>query len=201
MLSIWTSLKICCLVKSFYSVCNNLPVPFSNCPARVAQWWACRTHDLVVVSSIPGWGELSFRRIFAALLCRNMLEKHLVALERKVVVVPVWESQETHVLHWSPPPPPPWYDQWRSTPNTTNQPTNFSALWDLIHVLTFLYTKSIVYTGFEIVSTVDNGIVLLGTVHSSVMLHTIDLKLALYHFTKPQNVISGHIQDICRTTA
>ena len=28
--------------------------------ANLCQWWACRTHDLVVVSSIPGWDELSF---------------------------------------------------------------------------------------------------------------------------------------------
>ena len=26
----------------------------------LAQWWACLTRDLVAVSSIPGWGELSF---------------------------------------------------------------------------------------------------------------------------------------------
>ena len=26
-------------------------------PALVAQWWAYRTHDLVVISSKPGWGE------------------------------------------------------------------------------------------------------------------------------------------------
>ena len=44
-------------------------------PARVAQWWACRTHDLVVLSSIPGWGDFSFRRIFASHLCRSMWEK------------------------------------------------------------------------------------------------------------------------------
>ena len=29
-------------------------------PTRVAQWWACLTHDLVVVSLILGWGKLSF---------------------------------------------------------------------------------------------------------------------------------------------
>ena len=54
-------------------------------PARVAQWWACWTHDLVVVSSIAGWGDFSFRRIFASHLCRSMWEKWLVALEKKVV--------------------------------------------------------------------------------------------------------------------
>ena len=42
-----------------------------SCPARVAQWWACRTHDLVVVSSIPGWSDFSF----ASHLCRSMWEK------------------------------------------------------------------------------------------------------------------------------
>ena len=41
-------------------------------PARVAQWWACRNHDLVVVSSIHGWGDFSFRRIFDSHLCRSM---------------------------------------------------------------------------------------------------------------------------------
>ena len=44
-------------------------------PARVAQWWACRTRDLVVVSSIRGWGDFSFRRIFSSHLCRSMWEK------------------------------------------------------------------------------------------------------------------------------
>ena len=55
----------------------NLKVinPFPNRPAWVAQWWACRTHDLVVVSSIPGWGNFSFWRIFASHLCRSMWEK------------------------------------------------------------------------------------------------------------------------------
>ena len=75
---------------------------FTACPARVAQWWACRTHDLVVVSSIPGWGDFSFRRIFTSHLCRSMWEKYLVALERKVVLMLVWESQETHMHHRQP---------------------------------------------------------------------------------------------------
>ena len=99
MLSIWTSLEFCCLVKSasHSSICS--------CPTWVAQRWVCQTHDLVVVCLIPGWGEFSFRRIFASHLCRNMWEKSLVALERKIVLVLVWKSQETHVLHW-----PPWYD-------------------------------------------------------------------------------------------
>ena len=45
------------------------------CPARVAQWWECRTHDLVVLSSIPGWGDFSFRCIFTSNLCRSMWGK------------------------------------------------------------------------------------------------------------------------------
>ena len=45
------------------------------CPARMAQYWVCRTHDLVVVSSIPIWGELSFRHIFTSHLCRSMRGK------------------------------------------------------------------------------------------------------------------------------
>ena len=44
-------------------------------PARVAQWWALRTHDLVVVSLIPGWGNFSFWHIFASHLYRSMWEK------------------------------------------------------------------------------------------------------------------------------
>ena len=44
------------------------------CPAQVAQWWACWTPDLVVVSSIPGWGQLSLRRIFTSHLCWSMWE-------------------------------------------------------------------------------------------------------------------------------
>ena len=42
---------------------------------------------LVVVSSISGWGEVSFQHIFASHLCRSMWEKKSVALERKVVLV------------------------------------------------------------------------------------------------------------------
>ena len=56
LLSIWTGLKI-------------------SCPARVAQWWACRTHDLVVVSARPALGEISFRRILASHLCWSIWEK------------------------------------------------------------------------------------------------------------------------------
>ena len=74
----------------------------STSPAQVAQWWACQTHDLVVVSLIPCWGELSFRCIFA---CRSMWEKQSVALEIEVVLVLVWESLETHGRNR-----PPWYD-------------------------------------------------------------------------------------------
>ena len=40
-------------------------------PACVAQWWVCQTHDLVAVSSIPGWG----RHIFASHHCKSMSEK------------------------------------------------------------------------------------------------------------------------------
>ena len=44
-------------------------------PAQVAQWWACQTHDLVVVSLIPVWGDFSFRHIFTSHLCRSMWNK------------------------------------------------------------------------------------------------------------------------------
>ena len=46
-----------------------------------------------------------FRRIFASHLSWSMCEKQSVALEEKVVLVLVWESQETHVRHRLP-----WYD-------------------------------------------------------------------------------------------
>ena len=51
------------------------PLKAFSRPARVAQWRACRTPDLVVASSIPGLGDFSFRRIFASHLCRSMWEK------------------------------------------------------------------------------------------------------------------------------
>ena len=52
--------------------------------AQVAQWWACKTHNLVVLSLIARSGKLSFRRIFATQLCWSMWEKQSVALERKL---------------------------------------------------------------------------------------------------------------------
>ena len=51
----------------------SLPLPMSQ--DRVAKWWACWTHDLVVVSSRPGWGKVSFRRIFASHLCFKHVRK------------------------------------------------------------------------------------------------------------------------------
>ena len=33
---------------------NQVSYCHRNCLARVAQWWLCLTHDLVVVSLIPG---------------------------------------------------------------------------------------------------------------------------------------------------
>ena len=90
-------------------------------PHPMAQWWACWTIDLVVVSLIPGWAKLSFLRIFPSHLCGSMWEKCLVAIERKVVLVLVWKSQETHVRHR-----PPWYDlsYWSGGKPQYNQPTN-----------------------------------------------------------------------------
>ena len=43
-------------------------------PAWVAQWGACRTHDLVVLSSRPGCGELAFR-VFSPLTSAEACEK------------------------------------------------------------------------------------------------------------------------------
>ena len=45
-------------------------------PARMAQWWVSQTCDLVVVSSIPGWGNF-----FPAYFRLSPLQKHV----RKVV--------------------------------------------------------------------------------------------------------------------
>ena len=39
-------------------VCNRFDLSVLG-PAMVPQWWACLTHDLVVVSSVPGWGIFS----------------------------------------------------------------------------------------------------------------------------------------------
>ena len=73
----WISLIIRqALVKSINNI-TSFPSHFLSVssPAWVAQWWACRTHGRVVVSSIPGWGDFSFRRIFASHLCRSIWEK------------------------------------------------------------------------------------------------------------------------------
>ena len=79
-----------------YSLANVKLYPFHDSPAWVAQWWVCRTHDQMVVSSIPRWGKFSFRRIF----CLSPLEKHV-----RKVVGDFGKSQETHMSHL-----PPWYD-------------------------------------------------------------------------------------------
>ena len=50
-------------------------------PIRLAHWWPCLRHDLVVVSSISSWNKLSFRRIFASHLCQR---KVVGGLERKL---------------------------------------------------------------------------------------------------------------------
>ena len=66
--------------------------PADPCPTRVAQWWACPTHDLEVVSLISGWGKLFFRRF----LCHSSLLKHVSKVTvdggfgKKVVLVLVW---------------------------------------------------------------------------------------------------------------
>ena len=65
-------------------------------PILVAQWWACRTRDLVVVSSIPGWGEVSFRRIFTSHFCWSMWEKQNVDSEKKLC--PQCEKARKHIV-------------------------------------------------------------------------------------------------------
>ena len=64
-------------VTSIFSYSHNAfqKASLMRCSAWVAQWWACLTDDLVVVSLIPSWGDFSFRRIFATHLCRSMWEK------------------------------------------------------------------------------------------------------------------------------
>ena len=85
------------------------------CSARVAQWWACWTHDL----------ETRLRQnFFPAYFHLSPLLKHvrkvIGGFGKKFVLVKVWESRETRVRHR-----PPRYDKavkvaWN--PNTTNQP-------------------------------------------------------------------------------
>ena len=60
-------------VDTFSQCINSWPNNKFLGPARVAQWWACRTHDLVVVSSIPGWGHFSFPAYFRL----SPLQKHV----------------------------------------------------------------------------------------------------------------------------
>ena len=76
-------------------------------PARVAQWWASRTHDQVVVNSIPSWGDFFLSGVFSPFNSAEACEKssRWLLFQRKVVLVLVWESQETHMRHR-----PPWYD-------------------------------------------------------------------------------------------
>ena len=64
--------------------CSGKGMILNRHPTRSDYWWECRTHDLVIVSSRPGWAKLSFRRIFASHLCWRMWEKKSVALERKL---------------------------------------------------------------------------------------------------------------------
>ena len=37
-----------------HTMMDSLATPRTICPAQVAQWLACQTHDLVVVSLRPG---------------------------------------------------------------------------------------------------------------------------------------------------
>ena len=63
------------LISHFPFLSLSGPAWPSGYPVEMAQWWAFPTHDLVVVSLIPGWGKLFFRCIFASHLCRSMWEK------------------------------------------------------------------------------------------------------------------------------
>ena len=61
----------------FLTVISVFMTEFQNNlgPSQVAQWWTCQTPDLVVVSSIPGWGDFSLWCIFVSHRCRSMREK------------------------------------------------------------------------------------------------------------------------------
>ena len=63
-----------------------LPFPTIFTPAQVAQWWACRTHDLVVVSLIPSWGKLSFGAYFRLSLLKKHVRKVVGCFEKKSCV-------------------------------------------------------------------------------------------------------------------
>ena len=54
-------------------------------PAQLAQWRACHTHDLMVVSLRPGCGELS--GIFWPLTSAEVCEKKVV-----VVALEIWND-------------------------------------------------------------------------------------------------------------
>ena len=61
----WTRMRKCIEQEYVdYSEQEDYALNKNKLPNRVAQWWACRTHDLVVVSSIPFWDDFSFRRFF-----------------------------------------------------------------------------------------------------------------------------------------
>ena len=65
------------------SCCNDY---HQSCPAWMAQWWAYRTHDPVVVSLKPGRGKISFRHIFASHLYWSMWEKVVSGFGKKLCV-------------------------------------------------------------------------------------------------------------------
>ena len=74
--------KYCTNVSKIFKCMNLLGY---LCPTWVAQWWACQTPDLVVVSSIPSWGEISFWHI-APHLGWSMWEKSSRWLWKEICV-------------------------------------------------------------------------------------------------------------------
>ena len=58
-----------------------------------------------VVSLIPSWGELPIQAYFSLSPLQKHVRKVVGGFRKKVVLVLVWESQETHMRHR-----PLWYD-------------------------------------------------------------------------------------------
>ena len=104
----------------------------------------CPGGSVVSVSdSWPGSGEFDpqlMRSFFPAYFLLLPFQKHerkvVDGFGKKVVLVLVWESQETHVRHGRP-----WYDlavKVTLNPNTTIQPTNIISVTATVHTSSFL---------------------------------------------------------------
>ena len=69
-------------------VTGGMPCPYGS---------VVRSHDLLVVSLIPGWDKLCFWLFFCLSTLLNQVRKVVGGFAKKVVLVLVEERQETHV--------------------------------------------------------------------------------------------------------